>query len=73
MFESSDSEEAPNSLDDLGPVFHHYYEIQNQGPHAVGNMEVQITWPLKVNNGRVCYGLRLTKLDDYFCVNFDHF
>jgi len=25
------------------------------------------------NHARVCHGLRLTKQDHYFCVNFDHF
>lgn len=37
------------TLADLGPEFFHFYEILNLGPHTIGNMETQITWPLRVS------------------------
>jgi hypothetical protein len=38
----------PTNLENLGPIFYHYYEINNVGPHTIGNAQAQISWPLKV-------------------------
>ena len=33
---------------DLGPDFEHVYTVTNLGPHTVGRVKINITWPLRV-------------------------
>ena len=36
---------------DLGPAVHHYYEVTNFGPYDIGNVIVNLSWPLKSVDG----------------------
>lgn len=39
-----------SSVDDLGPQLTHVYTLSNMGDLAVGNVVVNISWPLKVTS-----------------------
>ena len=38
-------------MTDLGPAVHHYYEVTNFGPYDIGNVIVNLSWPLKSSEG----------------------
>jgi hypothetical protein len=41
------SDKAVSVLSDLGPSVNHYVEVTNYGPYDIGNMVINLTWPLK--------------------------
>ena len=44
--------EVVTSVQDIGPIIEHNYEITNLGPQTVGNVEIKVFWPIKDAEGR---------------------
>lgn len=40
------------SVEDIGPIVEHVYEVTNKGPQTLGNVEMKVLWPIKDSNGR---------------------
>ena len=55
------------TLSDLQPQVVHFYEVSNFGPFDVGNVIVNISWPLQTDEGN--WLLYLTDVP-YFKVKF---
>jgi hypothetical protein len=51
MLEPDNYPDIVASVSDIGPLIEHIYEVRNIGAQTVGNVEVQVSWPLKDASG----------------------
>ena len=65
LIDLKDGEEV-SEMADLGPAVHHYYEVTNFGPYDIGNVIVNLSWPLKSSEGLDLLYLTDTPFIKYF-------